>query len=343
MSTSPRSRHWLPSALRARRSILTHEALRLVVFASGALLACASAAACVRVLPWLLEPNLPTAVALPFARSLLVLACEAALVVGWPLGWALAAARLIDRGEARVLATLGESPTATARRLSVQGLALVSALGGVALLGGRDASAPGGVVQELLDEGERACAGAETRGAHVVPLVQASWLCAPGAAPRLVGRPPLAGGALTFSAARAHVSPDLGRFELSDARVVSGNESRVHVHVGRLVLRGLPPFARASALPAWLRALLLGLASAGSAFLAVRGLLQRGPRRQLTLHAVVIGVAGPLVALVALRQLETRTPALPLYAVVPLLAVLTTRLALAVSSRLPGVAHTGKP
>jgi len=35
------------------------------------------------------------------ARSLVAVAVEAALLTGWPVGWALATARLVERGEAR--------------------------------------------------------------------------------------------------------------------------------------------------------------------------------------------------------------------------------------------------
>ena len=323
-------------------NVLTREALRRVLGVALGILVCAAAGAVVRVLPWLLDPNLPVRVTLPFARSLLVLAAEASLVVGWPLGWALAGARFVERGEARVMATLGESPSRTAHRLSVQGAAFAAALAALALLGGRDANAPGMVVQDLLDEGRAACASAKSRETHVVPLVSATWLCSPGEPPRLVGKPPISAGGVTFSAARVDVSSDLSRFELTEARLATPpSDLTLSVHVKSLVLRGIPPFARASSLPPWLRALVLTLSAWASAFVTLRGLLVRGPRRRLTLHAVAIGVAGPCAALLALRQIETRSPALSAYVWVPVAALVSTLLFEALVSRLPRRAHTG--
>lgn len=321
--------------------LLRQDALRLVALSCAALALAACAAAGVRVLPWLLEPRLPLTVTLPFARSLALFACEASVVVGWPLGWCLAAARLVERGEARVLALLGESPSATALRLLVQGLGFAAVLGSLALLGGRDASAPGAVVQELLDEGEAACARAPKREVHLVPLVQATWLCTPGERPRLVGRPPLL-GALTFSAAAVDVSPDLTTFRLEDARLASrAGEWNVSVRARSLVLRGMPPFTRASGLPPWLRALVLAASAWTAAHLGVRGSLRGRPPRYATLHAVVLGVIGPLVALFLVRQLETRGAPLPAFGLAPLAAACGSLVALRLLARLPREAPAG--
>ena len=64
----------------------------------------------VRVLPWVLEPSVPFRVALPFARSVVELAVEAALLAGFPIGFSLAAHRFAERGDARVYELLGEAP-----------------------------------------------------------------------------------------------------------------------------------------------------------------------------------------------------------------------------------------
>src|ERR1019366_3731159 len=86
-------------------------------------------AGAVRVLPWLLDPAVPWRVAQPFARGLAAVSLEAALLVGWPIGWALACFRFVERGEARVLQTLGQPPFETVARLMPRGtpLALVLA------------------------------------------------------------------------------------------------------------------------------------------------------------------------------------------------------------------------
>lgn len=321
--------------------LFRRDALRFVSLSCMALALAACAAAGVRVLPWLLEPRLPLAVTLPFARSLAIFACEASVVVGWPLGWCLATARLVERGEARVLALLGESPSATALRLVVQGLGFAAVLAALALLGGRDASAPGAVVQELLDEGEVACAHAPTRAVHLVPLVQATWLCAPGKRPRLVGRPPFA-GELAFSAAAIEVAHDLTAFTLHDVQLLSrGGAWRVSVRGRSLVLRGLPPFTRASVLPPWLRALVLAAAAWASAHVGVRGSLAGRPPRYPMLHAVVLGVVGPLLALFVLRQLETRAAPLLAFGLAPVVAMCGSLATFWLLARLPRGAPAG--
>jgi len=80
----------------------------------------------------------------PFARSLLAVAVEAAVLTGWPVGWALAAARLVERGEAGVLASLGEAPWQTVTRLLPQAALFVAILGFTSVALGRDAAAPVG-------------------------------------------------------------------------------------------------------------------------------------------------------------------------------------------------------
>src|SRR5580692_2034193 len=85
-------------------------------------------AGAVRVLPWLLDPAVPWRVAQPFARGLAAIAIEAALLVGWPIGWALACFRFVERGEARVLQTLGQPPLETVARLLPRGAPLAMAL-----------------------------------------------------------------------------------------------------------------------------------------------------------------------------------------------------------------------
>src|SRR5437660_175150 len=76
----------------------------------GGLAVAALFAGAVRILPWVLDPSVPMRVALPFARGVAELAIEAAILVGWPIGWALAAHRFAERGEARAMMLLGESP-----------------------------------------------------------------------------------------------------------------------------------------------------------------------------------------------------------------------------------------
>ena len=272
----------------------------------------ALAGAAVRVLPWLLEPAVSAKVALPFVRSLAALAVEAAIFVGWPVGWALAAAGFVERGEHKVLQTLGERPGRTVARLLPQGAVFAAALAAVSFWGGRDAGEPGRVVSELLAEGRAACSSSIEPRAYVIPFAGAAWLCAPGAPPHIAGRGPGALGRLAFSAADAEVAGDLRRIELEDARIVF---AKADVHVGRATLKGLTPWAHASNLPPTARALLLAVCAAAAAASSVYAALRRWIRRRF--GAIAVGASGPLAALGLLRMLE-RTDVRPGWAVLAL-------------------------
>jgi len=299
----------------------------------GAALALALVAGAVRLLPWLFDPGVPLGVAAPFARGVALLALEAAVLLGWPLGWAAACARAVESGEARVFALLGEPPRRTVARLAPQGAALAALVALVSFLGGREASAPGRIVGELIAAGRAACVAAPRPATFHVPFVGATSLCVPGAAPRLLVEAPL--GRAIVSAADARVAGDLRRVDLDDARLALA--SGVDVHVGALTVRGLPPWTHASSLPPWARALLVALSGAGSSALAAHLLLARRVREGLA-RALVLGAAGPLAALAALRAFERMDVRAGWFVLVPLAgwaAVLAVASADAVLWRLP--------
>jgi hypothetical protein len=331
-------------------------ALRSAVVASLLVLLAALVGAAVRLLPWVLDPSIPWGTLLPFARSLVAVAVEAAVLVGWSVGWALAAARLVERGEARVLASLGEAPTQTLLRLAPQAVIFVALLGVTSIVLGRDAAAPGRIVGALLAEGKAACGAGSERAApttHAVPFVAATWLCAPDGA-RLVGRAPI--GGVVFTATDARVSDDLRRIDLADARLAlagpaGGTKSEgnltFRIRVGTLTLRGLAPWAQASAVPPLLRAAVVTSSGLAAASAGVFALLKLRRRRVGTVAAVAIGAAGPLAALGALRGLELRIPEVAsrawlfAFALVPLAAVGAVALAAVLAALLPVARRTG--
>lgn len=270
-------------------------------------------AGAVRVLPWLLEPTVPFRVALPFARSVAELAVEAAILVGFPIGFALAAHRFAERGDARVYELLGERPERTVLRLAPAAAPFLVVLGLVSIAGGRDAEAPGRVAQDLVDQGKVACAASDHEMTRTVPFVGATWLCAPPASPRLYGRAPV-GGAV-YSASNLHVAGDMRRVDLDDARVLVGDAK---LSVTHLTLKGLSPFAQSSALPPLLRAILVVLSALGGAAVATRASLRR--RVRSAFGAVALGAVGPLAALGVLRLLDRADVGVSRYALVPLAA-----------------------
>jgi len=132
------------------RGPLVPLATRTAGVSAGVLAILALAGASVRVLPWLIDPRVPWRVAVPFGAPVASVAIEAAVLVGWPIGWALAAFVLIERGEARVLAMLGERPIKTTMRLVPTALVFGAVLAGASLAGGRDASEPGRVLADFF-------------------------------------------------------------------------------------------------------------------------------------------------------------------------------------------------
>jgi hypothetical protein len=293
---------WMERMVQLLGDLWRKRPLRTALIATFWALLIAMVAAAVRVLPWMLDPRVPWTVLAPFARSIALVGAEAALLLGGPIGWALSAAHSVETKEARVFALLGEPPWRTSLRGAPEILALAALLAIVSLAGGRDANAPGGVVTELVARGRDTCREVTSPSTQVVPFLSAEWLCAPGREPRLVANAPIGNALVT--ARDATVAGDFRRIDLADARFNVGN---AQIHVGALTLRGLPPWARASALAPWLRALLMAL-SLVVASLASSLAISR-IRLQIRFGAVAIGASGPLATLGALRYLERRDAA----------------------------------
>jgi hypothetical protein len=327
----------------APRLPLAWAALRSAAFASAVLATVALGAGLVRLLPWLLDPNVPWRVASPFARGLASIALEA-LLVGWPVGWALACVRAVESGEARVLQSLGERPARTVVRLLPQVLLFGAAIASCGVVWGRDAGEPGRVATELIAQARVSCGAALRPTRYAVPFTELTWLCAAGAPPRLVGTAPGAISGALFSASDARVAGDFRAIDLDDAHLVlgagggdGGGATRgrlvAKVHVGELHVRGLAPWSRAATLPFGLRALLFSSAGAAAAALSAFAALVGALRGRL--GAIVIGAAGPLAALGLVRLLERTDAGIALYFMVPLAAVAACAAASFVSHRLP--------
>lgn len=310
-------------------------ALRSAALASAVLAALALAAGGVRLLPWVFDPSVPWRVAAPFARGLASLALEAAILVGWPVGWALACVRALESGEARALQALGERPSRTVARLAPQACVFAAVLAAVALVWGRDASEPGRVATELIAESRTSCARASAPTTYAVPFTDLTWLCVPGASPRLVG----GGGATTgfgdamFTATGARIAGDFRGIDLDDASLSLPTHPTTNVRVGALHLRGLAPWSHASTLaPAW-RALVSVSSGLGAAAFAAYFALRRAYKSRLV--AIAVGAAGALSDLGVVRLLERSDARAPFYVAAPLASVAATILAALVLSRLP--------
>lgn len=320
------------------RDGIERQALRSAAVATAFLSGLALLAGAVRVLPLTLDPELPWAVAAPFARAVAWLALEVAVAVGWPLGWALALASCVDRGEARVHALLGRSPRDVLAGFAPQAIVFAALLFSISWLAARDAERPGRVLGELIESSRLTCASSEAPRSIPVPFLDARWLCAgeeSASPPRLLLRPPRPRGAIV-TATRATLSGDVREIRLEE----------VHLHVGRgdlavreLWVRGLPPLltsatirplGRASAVMAAALAVAFGLAalvlrrrmsnrlvalgaaalSMGAAFGVLR-LVDRAGGRELLLPLVPLAGIGLLAltaaALAAWESLDARS------------------------------------
>lgn len=271
------------------------------VFAAGV------CAAGVRLLPWLLSPDVPREVALQFARVLVGVAGEAAYVVGLPLGAALASALLHERGEARALFALGVSPRQIALGSWPTVLLLVVSFGAVSWGVGRGPDAPGAFANRLLEAGRTSCSNARTQRSATVPLLDVSWLCFPGQAPLLVGSVPGARQRVWFTANGASANTDMTQVTLRGAELAFRSDE------GKRVARVSAAEARVTGLawphgidrgssrrsPRALSVLLTGICAA----LTVMGLTLRFAASRLSATALaVVGSAAPLAALHALER-----------------------------------------
>ncbi len=309
--------------------------------ASGAIALVGVVAGAVRLLPWLLDPAVPAGVAWPFARGLVAVALEAAIFVGWPVGCALACFEFVERGEARLVQTLGESPVTTVSRLAPQGLALAALLGGVALVYGTGASAPGHVATELVESARRSCVNATSPTTYAIPFTDMTWLCAPDREPRLVGSPSGALASAVVAARDARISGDFRTVDLDDARLLVAGpsvESSVAVHVESLTLRRMAPWARASILRPPVRAALFAATAWLAAWLSAFALLIRGARTRL--GAIVVGASGPLAALGSVRWLEQGSASPAAFLLVPVACAAACVTSAAVLPRLRLTWHT---
>src|SRR5690349_2959529 len=126
-------------------------------------------AGAVRVLPLLLAPGVPLRLAPALGRGVLSVSLETALFVAPPIAWALAAARLVDRGEARGLFAIGVRPLRIVAGTWPSALVVVLAGGLAAASWGQEAAAPGRLVRDLLAGARAACLRARPPSAVDVP------------------------------------------------------------------------------------------------------------------------------------------------------------------------------
>jgi hypothetical protein len=293
-------------------------ALRQALVASGVVLALALAAGVVRLLPWLLSPEVPLRVALPFAKALAAVAVETAFFVGVPIGFCFAAAEAVERGEARALFALGVSPFGVVRG-AVRHVALLGvAAFALGVAWDADASMPGRFARRLVEQARASCATVENPTTALVPLVGVTWLCFPDRTPRVVGTLPGFGDRAWFSAATLVPSDDLRSIELSDLRIATkktDSSPPLRLHVGSAHIAGLAPWGRPAKLDVVSRALLLVSTATLLALLAAWVTLRRATESRLS--AAFVSGSSVLVSLAVLHALDKGPLSNAAYALVP--------------------------
>jgi len=316
-------------------------AARLTAAVAAGVLAVALLAGAVRVLPLLLAPGVPLRLAPVLARGVAAVALEAALFVAPPIGWTLAAARLVERGEARALFAAGVSPRGIVMRGWPAAIIVLAAAGLAAGLWGREARAPGRAVRDLLAEARAACAAAAPPATAEVPLLGISWVCLPGDAPRAIGpvRATIGAAGGAFAATAITVSDDLASLDAADLAIVLpavAERGEARLHASKASIRGLSPIGRASNLSALARVLVLSFSAAAIAFVGATVALRRAVHGRVA--AAAIGASGPTAALLVFSALE-RSPSCSLaYAAVPAAGLLA--LAAAAALARPGLARS---
>jgi hypothetical protein len=288
--------------------------LRWTAGVFGAVGAVVALSAGVRILPWLVDKHVAWGPLGVFGRGLLVVGTETTLLVALPLGWALAAAALHDRGEARACLLAGASPF----RLVAGTLPLAAALTAIALVPsvvwGKDATAAGVLVRGFLASARTGCNPGK-RPVSDVPMVGAAWLCPPGAPARLTA---VLGGAVV-RVEGATPSDDLRTVEAHGITIDMRGPPTVRFEAteGRLV--GLRPYARAGGTARVVRPVAVALAALAAALGAMSALVSMGEGRRLV--AVAVGGGAAAASLVALTAVERAGLGPAFYALVPLAAL----------------------
>jgi hypothetical protein len=298
------------------RTLLAAPAARLTAVVAAGIVAVSLVAGLVRVLPSFLGDDVPLALAPVLARGIAAVSLETALFVAPPIAWALAASRLVDRGEARALFAVGVRPARIVASAWPTFLAIAGAAALASALWGREAAAPGRSLRDLLSAARAACVAAPPPAAVDVPLLGVSWVCLAGEPPRVVGAAPVGSGA--FAARSVTLSDDLRAFEAEDLEILlppRGAEPPAHLRAGVASIHGLAPLGQASNLTAAARAVLLAATATALAALAGGLVLVAAIRGRPA--AFALGAVSPAASLLLFSALErAATPPL-VYLAVP--------------------------
>jgi hypothetical protein len=293
-------------------------ATRATLAAVGIVFVVAAGAGVVRLLPWLSSPDVPLRVAVPFARALTAVAAETAVLVGVPVGFAMAAAILVDRGELRALCALGARPSRIALGALPTLLACTLCCAAASALIDPGVGVPGRLARDLVEQGRQSCAGVTRPRAALVPMTAFTWLCQPGQAPVLVGPVPKSRGRAWLSAHNAVPSDDLRRMDLERLELfVLGNGDRppLRARASSARFEGLSPWGRPAGISSVSRALVVALTALILAVSLATTVFELGVRSRIA--TAVVGLVTAAVSLTLLHRVEAFAAGPAAYWLVP--------------------------
>jgi hypothetical protein len=256
----------------------------------------------------------------PFARALAAVAVETGFLIGVPLGFAIAAADFVERGEARALLSLGARPARITSGAGAAALLLAASAFAATAVWGSDAALPGRFAAQLVAQGRASCARIREPRAVLVPLVGVTWTCFPRRQPRVVGVLPGRAKDAFFSAASLRPSEDLRRFALTDLRLLArrpegGAKPALKLLARRATVAGLSSWGRPPHLPLRARAALVATTGSFLGLLVVWSSIAFG--RASRLAAASVGGLSALAGLSVLQALDRVALSPWAYALVP--------------------------
>jgi hypothetical protein len=261
-----------------------------------------------RLVPQHFEQGTAWGILWPMMVAGLVRSFEVAVLIGTPVGFALARVR----SSPNALPKSAGSSVVLAKCLR-----FVPAFGWFVVAGALGAytslrwNAPAGVARDVIEASRRACVESHGKSGAAIPLIGAHWVCAPSAVPRLVGEISKQGRTTQYSASAIDLSRELDYVDLTDLKLVSLSSvsaPSVHLAVGEARLRGVLPWVNAARFRGWERAFYVAAAALCLALLDASTTLRRVPRRRFVqvLAALVGGVVAWYWLRVADAQLTLR-------------------------------------
>lgn len=229
----------------------------------------------------------------PLAASALVAVFETALVLGSPIGFALALSPGVTGSSGE---SAGGSVSWRREHLVVLKVALLWCVLAAAIgaYGNLRFGAPGRVARGVVAGARAICVERHGQRAEPVPLLGARWICSPTAPPRLTGEWSRNGAVTQYSASGIELSEDLAYIDVTDLELsaaVARGATSLRLTVDGARVRGTWPWAKKSRISAIGRAFYIAGLAALEGLLAAL-LVERIRARRRFLAPSLAGLGG---------------------------------------------------